>query len=42
MDICREQEPPFKDYGGGHYAACCLHEEGERELSRETRERRPD
>ncbi len=20
--ICREQEPPFKDYGGGHFAAC--------------------
>lgn len=26
MDICREQEPPFKDYGGGHYVACWLHE----------------
>ncbi|MCB0063319.1 MAG: dipeptide ABC transporter ATP-binding protein [Caldilineaceae bacterium] len=26
MDICREQEPPFKDYGNGHYAACWLHE----------------
>ncbi len=20
--ICQEQEPPFKDYGGGHFAAC--------------------
>ncbi|MCB9157912.1 MAG: ABC transporter ATP-binding protein, partial [Caldilineaceae bacterium] len=26
MDICREQEPTFKDYGDGHYAACFLHE----------------
>ena len=26
MDICREKEPPFKDYGGGHYAACFLYE----------------
>ncbi len=26
MDICREQEPPFKDYGDGHYVACWLHE----------------
>ena len=26
MDICREQEPVFKDYGDGHYAACFLHE----------------
>ena len=25
MDICREQEPEFRDYGGGHYAACWLH-----------------
>jgi hypothetical protein len=22
MDICRQEEPPFKDYGDGHYAAC--------------------
>ncbi len=22
MDICREQEPEFRDVGGGHYAAC--------------------
>ena len=28
MDICRQEEPPFKDYGGGHFAACWLHEEG--------------
>ena len=26
MDICRQQEPPFKDYGDGHYAACFLYE----------------
>jgi oligopeptide transport system ATP-binding protein len=25
MDVCREQEPLFKDYGSGHYAACWLH-----------------
>jgi oligopeptide transport system ATP-binding protein len=28
MDICRQEEPPFKDYGGGHFAACWLYEEG--------------
>ena len=27
MDICRDQEPAFVDYGGGHYAACWLHEQ---------------
>jgi hypothetical protein len=27
MDICRQDEPHFKDYGGGHYVACWLHEE---------------
>ncbi len=26
MDICREQEPLFKEYNPGHYAACFLHE----------------
>ncbi|MEZ4709054.1 MAG: dipeptide ABC transporter ATP-binding protein [Caldilineaceae bacterium] len=26
MDICKEQEPPFKDYGDGHFTACFLHE----------------
>lgn len=25
MDICREQEPAFKDYGDGHYTACWLY-----------------
>jgi oligopeptide transport system ATP-binding protein len=28
MEICREQEPPFKDYDPGHYVACWLYEEG--------------
>ena len=27
MDICREKDPEFKDYGAGHYAACWLFEE---------------
>lgn len=26
MDVCREKEPPFKDYGNGHYVACFLYE----------------
>ncbi len=26
MDICREQEPDFKDVGGGHFVACWLYE----------------
>jgi len=26
MDICREQDPPFKDYGDGHFVACFLYE----------------
>ena len=26
MDICREQEPPFKDDGKGHFVACFLYE----------------
>lgn len=26
MDICREEDPPFKEYKAGHYAACWLHE----------------
>jgi oligopeptide transport system ATP-binding protein len=28
MDICRQVEPPFKDYGGGHFVACHLYEPG--------------
>ena len=27
MDICKEKEPVFKDYGNGHFAACHLVEE---------------
>jgi len=26
MDICKEKEPEFKDYGNGHYTACFLYE----------------
>jgi oligopeptide transport system ATP-binding protein len=26
MEVCRQQEPPFKDYGNGHYVACFLYE----------------
>ncbi|MBV7338313.1 dipeptide ABC transporter ATP-binding protein [Chloroflexi bacterium TSY] len=26
MDICKQEEPAFKDYGDGHYAACWLYE----------------
>jgi len=25
MDVCREQEPVFKDYGDGHWVACWLY-----------------
>ena len=25
MDVCRDQEPAFKDYGDGHFVACWLH-----------------
>jgi peptide/nickel transport system ATP-binding protein/oligopeptide transport system ATP-binding protein len=27
-DRCGQEEPPFKDYGNGHYASCWLLEEG--------------
>ena len=26
MDICREQEPEFRDQGGGHFVACWLYQ----------------
>lgn len=26
MDICRQEDPPFKEYSAGHYTACFLHE----------------
>lgn len=29
FDKCRQDEPPLKDYGDGHYAACWLLETGE-------------
>lgn len=28
FDRCSAEEPPFKDYGGGHFSACWLLEEG--------------
>jgi len=27
MDICKQKDPEFKDYGDGHFAACFLYEE---------------
>ena len=26
LDICKEQEPEFRDYGSGHWVACWLHQ----------------
>ena len=26
LDMCKEQEPEFRDYGDGHWAACWLHQ----------------
>lgn len=26
MDICKQEEPPFNEYEGGHYTACWLYE----------------
>ena len=26
LDMCKEQEPEFRDYGSGHWAACWLHQ----------------
>jgi len=26
LDMCKEQEPEFRDYGAGHWAACWLHQ----------------
>ena len=26
LDMCREQEPEFRDYGSGHWVACWLHQ----------------
>lgn len=36
FDKCREDEPPFKDYGTEHYAACWLLETGEKGASKLT------
>ncbi|MCB0059143.1 MAG: peptide ABC transporter substrate-binding protein, partial [Caldilineaceae bacterium] len=33
MDVCRQEEPPFKDYGDGHYTACFLYEDGAQKAS---------
>jgi oligopeptide transport system ATP-binding protein len=27
MDVCREQEPEFRDYGDGHHVACWLYQQ---------------
>jgi oligopeptide/dipeptide ABC transporter ATP-binding protein len=34
FDRCGEEEPPFKDYGDEHYAACWLLETGEKGASK--------
>ncbi len=39
FDKCGQEEPPFKDYGREHYAACWLLETGEEGASKLTRER---
>jgi peptide/nickel transport system ATP-binding protein/oligopeptide transport system ATP-binding protein len=36
FDKCAEEEPPFKDYGDGHYAACWLLETDEENASKIT------
>ena len=36
FDLCSQQEPPFKDYGGGHYAACHWLETGDQGASKLT------
>lgn len=42
FDKCSQEEPPFKDYGEDHYAACWLLETGEKGASKLTRENLPD
>ena len=42
FDRCSQEEPPFKDYGEEHYAACWLLETGEKGASKLTRENLPD
>ncbi|MFN2134851.1 MAG: ABC transporter ATP-binding protein [Candidatus Promineifilaceae bacterium] len=41
FDKCSEEEPPFKDYGNEHYAACWLLETGEKGASKITRDKIP-
>lgn len=36
FDKCSQEEPPFKDYGDEHYAACWLLETGEKDASKIT------
>lgn len=38
FDKCSEEEPPFNDYGNGHFAACWLLETGEKNASKLTAE----
>lgn len=42
FDKCSQEEPPFKDYGNEHFAACWLLETGEKGASKLTRENLPD
>ncbi len=42
FDKCSQEEPPFKDYGEEHYAACWLLETGEKGASKLTRENLKD
>lgn len=42
FDKCSQEEPPFKDYGNEHYAACWLLETGEKGASKLTKENLPD
>ena len=37
FDKCLQEEPPFKDYGGEHFAACWLLETGEKDASKLTK-----
>lgn len=39
FDKCPEEEPPFKDYGDEHYAACWLLETGEEGASKITKDK---
>lgn len=39
FDKCSQEEPPFKDYGDRHYAACWLLETGEKGASKITRDK---